>query len=92
MREWRIDRLVLMDGMSHSGWLPPSAVEPRRTSPRSVRVWIVQEQEASFYLYTDDQNEVFDSWHLTFEDAAAQAQFTYGILKEEWSAVLAQPD
>jgi hypothetical protein len=91
MKEWRIDRVILIDGAGHSGWLPPAAVEPRRTSARSVRVWIAQEQD-NYYLYTDDQNKVFDSWHLTFEDAAAEAQSKYGIPKDEWNVVPAPPN
>jgi hypothetical protein len=91
MNEWRIHRAVLIDGVEHSGWLPPGAAEPERTQARYVNVWIAYERDA-YYLFTADGEHGFDSWHRTLEDAMAQAQFAYGVAPEEWRPTAAPPN
>jgi hypothetical protein len=91
MNEWRINRRVLIDGVNHSGWLPPGAAEPPQTQARYVDVWIAHERDA-YYLYTADGDYVFDSWHFTLEDAMAQAQSAYAVAMEEWRETAAPPN
>ena len=48
---------------------------------------VVEEQEGAFYLfrYSSDGECVADTWHLTVDEAKAQAEFEYGIKEGDWT-------
>lgn len=50
---------------------------------------VIEEQEGAFYLfrYTREGHCIADTWHLSVEEAKAQAEFEYGIEEADWSEI-----
>ena len=53
----------------------------------------VVEQDGAFFLFRKDEdgNCLSDTWHLTLEEAQEQAEFEFGVAKDEWTAVTDEP-
>jgi hypothetical protein len=58
----------------------------RQEFPRFVSLSIAQfEGDAGYYLlYHPEQGSGTDTWHLSLDDAMHQAEFEFGVRREEW--------
>ena len=79
---------MMFGGEHHTGWLPAGATTPQPTPTRTavLDVRIIQE-DGAFYLVwqsrnTDDKGE---TWHLTLDEALAEAERCFGILPDRWT-------
>ncbi|MEZ5974460.1 MAG: hypothetical protein R3F33_11735 [Planctomycetota bacterium] len=50
----------------------------------------IVEQDGAFFLLRIDADGrcLADTWHLTQEEAVEQAEFEYGVARDEWATVI----
>ncbi len=91
-----VGRRIRLGGQPHSGWLPKGAAMPPPTPEVVITVdfVIVQEGPGSYFLESSVRSGDYggDSWHSSLDDALHQAEFEYGITKDEWTDVEDSPD
>jgi hypothetical protein len=66
-----------------------TVASPEGPVPCAVPSYVViDEQEGAFYLlrYSGEGECVADTWHVTVDEAKAQAEFEYGIKERDWTA------
>lgn len=80
----------MFGGEHHTGWLPPGATTPPLTPARTALLDVrIMEEDAAYYLVWQSRNtdDYGDTWHLTVEEALAEAQRWFGIRPEHWTIV-----
>ena len=85
-------RNVIVDfgGEEHAGWLPTGVSTPRATPVERVRMDLEIHQVDGGYLLTwdgHDEEHRGDTWHLTVEDAMAQARASFDVDPAEWETL-----
>jgi adenosylmethionine---8-amino-7-oxononanoate aminotransferase len=63
---------------------------PMALAPVGTTAWLeISEDEGGFFLFHFDAMGgcIADTWHLTLDEAKKQAEFEFGILKDEWKQV-----
>ena len=78
---------VRIVGEQHTGWLPAGAAPPQSLPTRNITVDVrIEDTGSGFLLLCEAQDApyYFDTWHLTIEEAQAQAEHTLGIAPSEW--------
>ena len=85
----RASCLVSLGGPDR-GWLPAGATPPIAESA-SLELFIRQTSEGFFLESTslDSRYEGGDTWHASYEEALAQAQYQFGVSREVWTDVAA---
>ena len=76
-------------GEEHSGWLPEGFVKPLPTPVRDLTFdFEIKDDGGGHFIldYESDDGSIFgDTWHETLDDAIAQANYAFGIVKDEWT-------
>jgi len=65
-------------------------VDLANTSKNSIRSLEIETDEfdtKGAFLYYKSDNECFDTWHKTLEDAFLSAKEQYGVDREDWVAL-----
>ncbi|MDM8162221.1 hypothetical protein QUH73_20575 [Labilibaculum sp. K2S] len=55
-----------------------------RDSVKSLEIETDELDTKGVFLYYKSDNECFDTWHKTLEDAFLSAEEQYGVDKEDW--------
>ena len=77
----------------HKNWgerVRPKEPHVEESFPPAVKLQIDRDVESGgFFLLSVVANRVIaDTWHHTLEDAYHQAEFQYGVEKDEWADVV----
>jgi hypothetical protein len=77
---------MLLGGQEHSGWLPEGAAAPAPTPTSEVLVdLLIEGDESGAMLYWEGRDgSQQDYWRESVGGAIEQAEFSWGILPEEW--------
>jgi hypothetical protein len=75
-----------LGGEEHRGWLPEGASPPLPTPEREVVVDFLIEGDddgAMLYWHGNDGSK-WDYWRESVDGALSQAEFSWGITRDEW--------
>jgi len=77
-------------GGPDTGWLPAGAAPP--TGESALLELFIRQTPEGFYLESTSPNSRYesgDTWHASYEEALAQAQYQFGVSREAWADVAA---
>jgi hypothetical protein len=81
--------LVCFNG-PEAGWLPAGAAHP--TAETASLALLIRQTSEGFFLESASSNSRYcggDTWHASYEEAVAQAQYQFGVPSEAWIDVAA---
>ena len=86
-----VDAARARQRVRHYVGLPPDVTGSRdmRTQLPNAAAVVLEEADGAFYLFRFDRdgNELSDTWHMTREDAEAQATYEFQDALGKWSVV-----
>ena len=79
---------MVMGGREHTGWLPEGAAQPAPTPVADMVVdFLIEGDDNGAMLYWKGRDgSQLDYWRESVSGAIEQAEFSWGIRPDEWTA------